>query len=1001
MTTAYTSLLGLALPVTGELSGTWGDTVNNSITSLLDAAIAGTTTLSTDADVTLSNNDGTADTSRQAILLWTAGGTVTRTVIAPALSKIYTVINASSSTQSIKVTGPGPTTGVTIIKGEAAMIAWNGSDFVKVSNTGGSFTTQDLTVTGNTILGDAITDTTTLNAQTRFQSRAILGYANMTGPASTSLSTTAPAFLYSGATTYTVSDVSGGTQTFAPIISLGQAIITNASTNTIYTNAPTMYIGGAPSASTNVRFQRPYALYLDSGTTASATAETYTNAATLYIAGAPTAGANVTLTTPHALYVNAGTSYFADNVGIGTSSPQGPLDVARATTFQNAYIRNTSSLSGGNASSLWLNNGSTFFGASDRTWGFSNSAISGSASNLEITYWNGSSYNTRAVIDSSGNLGLGVTPNAWDTLTALQIKNGSIYGFSTSDVSIGANNYYGTSNFRYIASSVAAGKYTISGNQHAWYIAPSGTAGNAITFTQAMTLDASGNLGIGTTSTTNYILRLNAASPLFGMMVSGTQAFTIGALSGGGGAFYYGAGNAEAMRIDSSGNLGIGTSSPDQKLVVKDVNKIVDGIGNVFFATTNSQAADLGASLSLGGTYVGTSAYSFAAIAGRKTNSTSSDASGYLAMYTTNPSNTIVERARINSSGNLGVGVTPSLSTSNYRTLQIGGSAKFSIFGQRDAGACETFVGWNVYGGSNTTSIGSGFYYVNTGDSATLYSQNAQHAWFIAPSGTANNLITFTQAMTLDASGNLLVGATSSIDSTYRLQITGLGGSISTATGTNANRLSFDNVNTTAEWSFGTSSPGIENAGDYFAWNRLPSGGSWSEFMRLDSSGNLLVGQTVNGVASGTNGFFVTAGSGYFGQNHQAGTATGTNYTYFGYSGSVIGSITQSGTTAVLFNVTSDKRLKTVTSAVTGQGARIDALKPIDYQWKESNEQARGFLAHEFQEVYPSSVSGNKDAVDAEGKPMYQAMQASTSEVMADLVAEIQSLRKRLAAAGI
>ena len=58
MATAYTSLLGLALPVTGELSGTWGDTVNNSITSLLDSAIAGTTTLSSDADVTLTTTTG-------------------------------------------------------------------------------------------------------------------------------------------------------------------------------------------------------------------------------------------------------------------------------------------------------------------------------------------------------------------------------------------------------------------------------------------------------------------------------------------------------------------------------------------------------------------------------------------------------------------------------------------------------------------------------------------------------------------------------------------------------------------------------------------------------------------------------------------------------------------------------------------------------------------------------------------------------------------------------
>jgi hypothetical protein len=97
------------------------------------------------------------------------------------------------------------------------------------------------------------------------------------------------------------------------------------------------------------------------------------------------------------------------------------------------------------------------------------------------------------LVDSSQNVGIGVTPSAWDTLTALQIKNGSVYGYSTSDVSIGANNYYGTSNFRYITSSVAAGKYTISGNTHTWYTAASGTAGNAITFTQSL------GLGKGTT----------------------------------------------------------------------------------------------------------------------------------------------------------------------------------------------------------------------------------------------------------------------------------------------------------------------------------------------------------------------------------------------------------------------------------------------------------------------------------------------------------------------
>jgi len=159
MTTAYTSLLGLALPVTGELSGTWGDTVNNSITSLLDSAIAGTTTISSDADVTLTTTTGAANTSRQAILLWTASGTVTRTITAPAQSKTYVVINKTGSTQSIKLVGVGPTTGVTIVANELAVCAWNGVDFVKVSTTAtaASFSAGTTGFTPSTATTGAIT----------------------------------------------------------------------------------------------------------------------------------------------------------------------------------------------------------------------------------------------------------------------------------------------------------------------------------------------------------------------------------------------------------------------------------------------------------------------------------------------------------------------------------------------------------------------------------------------------------------------------------------------------------------------------------------------------------------------------------------------------------------------------------------------------------------------------------------------------------------------------
>jgi hypothetical protein len=125
---------------------------------------------------------------------------------------------------------------------------------------------------------------------------------------------------------------------------------------------------------------------------------------------------------------------------------------------------------------------------------------------------------------------------------------------------------------------------------------------------------------------------------------------------------------------------------------------------------------------------------------------------------------------------------------------------------------------------------------------------------------------------------------------------------------------------------------------------------------------------------------------------------SGATYIQFANStGGNIGNINRVTTTnAVVYNTTSDYRLKTVTGAVTGQGARIDALKPIDYLWTEGGQQARGFLAHEFQAVYSSSVSGTKDAVDADGNPEYQSMQAATSEVIADLVAEIQSLRQRI-----
>jgi hypothetical protein len=131
MATSYTSLLGLALPATGELSGTWGDTVNNYISTYLDSAIAGALTITADTTLTKTTGSSLGATSSQYAIIIASPASVAITITAPATSKAYIVIN-TSGTYSVTFKASGQT-GVTVAVNERCIVAFNGTDFVKVS----------------------------------------------------------------------------------------------------------------------------------------------------------------------------------------------------------------------------------------------------------------------------------------------------------------------------------------------------------------------------------------------------------------------------------------------------------------------------------------------------------------------------------------------------------------------------------------------------------------------------------------------------------------------------------------------------------------------------------------------------------------------------------------------------------------------------------------------------------------------------------------------------
>jgi len=323
------------------------------------------------------------------------------------------------------------------------------------------------------------------------------------------------------------------------------------------------------------------------------------------------------------------------------------------------------------------------------------------------------------------------------------------------------------------------------------------------------------------------------------------------------------------------------------------------------------------------------------------------DTSGVLQLQT----NGTITAVTIDTSQNVGVGVTPYASWSSFgKAVQLGSTGVFAV----------------ASGGSNTNladnwqTNGSADYYITT-NYATRYKQTSgQHQWFVAPSGSANTSITFTQAMTLNNSGNLFLGTTSNgIASSCRATFYNDGSSSMTcATFTNQS---------------GTSS-----------------------------------GQPVA----------------YYYHAAASGGTSATQIAFLNGSAGTVGTITSTGS-ATAYNTSSDRRLKSNITDLTNSGTIIDSLKPRAFTWISDNSADAGFIADELQTVLPKAVTGQPNATkeeeyevtpavkDSMGNittpavmgtrtvPVYQMIDASQPELIAYLVAEVQSLRARLKAANI